>query len=412
MKPRWLIVEVLTLCFILGALRWPAMGARWTLNRAMLHVLAWASTVQTPCQDMRADAQTGWELLSALRRLCPNELLSRHDLYRMRLKTYLDLAAQRAKYEYLRKQEQAGTELLAEGNRKEAASIFRNIIQSAPRWIEAYGGLYQCLHVLGEQGEAESVLAELADLRPMYRLGQETAERWQEVDSIEVWPGWHLLGYDIRNEEDLAYSSSLDIVLYWEVSGSAPHEGIQVSLQGPWKVIAVEQRIYQIGVVENLVPNPGFERFNWLGQRRVPGWPFEKYSTAWEQRIGVSTVERDEIPTAVLELENFTGSSGVTTDWLLMPSQGPYLQGGWLYSESDARLCLGRAWAPHLSNEERWYSYVLCNRPLTPGWLHVAGIAVPLPEAAEVKVWALNLGRGQGLFDNLVLFPLEQPALP
>ncbi len=405
----WTFAVALALLLCVAALPTPRQALY--LNVAMIHTTSWAVENQPVTQLRFVSARralAAWEEVREVLR--PRQA---------RYVPYLQADFQRAKHwkeaEQVSLLYDAGQQSLASGDYRQAAALFQTVLERDPHYVEAYISLLRTLRAMEEMEAAQAVQADLLALEPPRRLGEQTPERiWQEVERVQMWPGWFLLGFDVRNAWEMARAPTLEMVFYWQHADSAPTSAqLTVSSEGNWQVVALGDRVWQIGTVPNLAPNPGFEQRVEQGLRCPAGWPREKYSTSSEQIIDQVWADRAGEPTLAVRLNNLTGPSGLVSRRIPVGSSDTvYLQAAWLRTEPGARPCLGRQWFPNPSGSGPWYSYTVCNIPLPEGWTYMASITRPYDSSVmEVELWMLNLGRSAAFFDDLLFVPLHRPVV-
>ena len=407
----WVLGAALVLLLFLSKV--PDLCQALYLNVAMVHTTSWAAGNHV---DPQYDLMVAEHALAAWEEITGGEttIAPRHVQYGPYLQAYIRRAERWEDGESIRRLYDAGKQSLAVGDYSQAVALFRTVLEGDPYEVEAYIYLLRALQAMGDTAAAQEVETDLLSLAPPLRLGEQTPEpAWQEVERVQVWPGWYLLGFDVRNAWEIAYVPTLEMVFYWQRTDSYPTNGqLTISDEGNWQEVALEDRVWQIGPLPNLAPNPGFEQTIGQSLGRPTGWPREKYTTSVEQVIDQVWTDRAGEPTLVLRLNNLTGFSGVVSR--LVPAANSdmvYLQAAWLRAEPNARPCLGRQWYPDPGHGGKSYSYTVCNTPLPEGWTHVASIAPQYDGGVtEVELWMLNIGRGAAFFDDLLFVPLHKPV--
>ena len=295
----------------------------------------------------------------------------------------------------------------------EATSAYHRVLSLDPRLIEAYAGLHSVYEAQGLAEQARSVASQWESLTPSYRIGK-SGDRgdWDVETPPVVGPGLTLLGYDLYDEEEVAYGGPIRVALYWQLP-DPPWSDVRTRSQGDWWFYAVGTRLYQVGIVHNMVSNAGFEAAVTArsGQMSIGGWPGSHYSTSPYQTIDVALVMRNGLPGFALRLLNDAGGpSGKPTGNMAVDPAGLYLHGAWLRAEDGARACVARAYDPgRAGHATPDFDYLACvNSDQTGDWMHVASLTSPWPGASRVRLFLTNIGSGQALFDDVLFVPLTE----
>jgi hypothetical protein len=202
--------------------------------------------------------------------------------------------------------------------------------------------------------------------------------------------------------------SPISITLYWELPQGK--DGISQWKVENWYYVKVDQRLFQIGTVDNLLPNGGFERN--LAFPSLPygyhtiGMELSKNPDEWEEHYKLVLDTRNQTLSSVIAL---VGSRGITV--LPYPSVrdgNNYVYAGWMKTTALGKGSLGGNWLTvnniHLGNH-----YVF--RAKTVRYWHPEAICIKAPDEA-VSFMPLVYKKGsEGIvyFDNLLLFRLPVP---
>jgi hypothetical protein len=395
-------------CVLLGT-QATRLWTRWAVNQAMVHLAAWtmAPTVQAahrlaPQADQsvanvlnETTAEAGTRLASHAQRLAAFQ--ARQARHRDQLAAQDWLAEAQS--------------LQKRGLVAEAVSTYNRVLSLNPRLIEAYAGLHSAYEAQGLTEQARSVAAQWESLAPPYRLGKSDGGGGWDAETPPVGKsGLRLLGYDLYDEEEVTHGGPIRVALYWQLPDSRWPE-VRTRSQGDWQFYAVGTRLYQVGIVHNMVSNAGFEAAVTArsSQVNIPGWPGSHYSTAPYQTMDIALVTRNDLPGFALRLLNDAGGpSGKTTGSMTVDPAGLYLHGAWLCAEDGAIACVARAYDPgRAGHATPDFDYLACVRSdRTEDWMHVAGLTAPWSGAQWVRLFLTNIGSGQALFDDVLFLPL------
>ena len=257
--------------------------------------------------------------------------------------------------------------------------------------------LYERLRIAQQQGNFEQtqvVERQLVGLQPRYPLGAPTP--------VEALPGWTLLGYDLARPM-LGPLSTVAIVLYWQRDVALEHSPGATRI-GDWDWVWAGRRVYQIGSVENLAPNGGFEGQLDITNGYTPGWGHYIENCAVPPSL-VVLPQHPERPSVVLSLVSGSDPCRVYSRRTPLPTSGPYLLSAWLLMEGDknSQACIGYTW---------WGVTKGAFCTSEPQWTHRATIILPRPEDDTISLYVAVDGRAaRAYFEDVLFFPLDLQAL-
>lgn len=265
------------------------------------------------------------------------------------------------------------------------------------------GELYERLRVAHQHKDfkqAEAIEQQLVGLQPRYLLDVSA--------SVEAVPGWTLLGYDL-DRPMLGPLSNVAITLYWQ--HDVPLARSPGATQtGQWDWVWVDRRVYQIGQVENLAPNGGFESQLDLENGYTAGWELERLVN------GPSAYDGCAVPPSLVvlsqppngssvgqSLEDGSGTCRISSHYIPLPTPGPYLVSAWILVKGDGEACIGNTW---------WGSIKKAFCASGSRWVHQAKVVLPRPEDDALSLYGEVKGQGtRAFFDDILFFPLDLQAL-
>jgi hypothetical protein len=217
-------------------------------------------------------------------------------------------------------------------------------------------------------------------------------------------PSMTLLGSYI-DERDLELNVPIHVILVWELAGA--HEAINADGEN-WHFFSWRDKVFQVGTVENLVPDGGFESRVLPSEAPLHQMPMPLFR---DQEIDHTTLayESQRKQNLVLVL-NGKGDSSVglgsrKADISTDRRDIGYLITGRYRSTSGAAPHIGVRW--WLQDVVSWNdneSSYLVQKP-SERWERFAGLLTPPDDASEVQIWVLNLDKTSSLrVDNLGLF--------
>jgi hypothetical protein len=282
-----------------------------------------------------------------------------------------------------------GREAEAAGRTAEAAHHYRVAIQRDGSLTAARLALWELSDRMGMLSTAEELSAFLRDLAPQYPAG------------VGVSDGMVLLGYDVP---DLAFlfDSPCLIVLHWSIPEGLDGDRLPEAAAG-WQSYRLGDRLFQVGQVENLVRNGGFEI-------APGGWPvgFRRQYTRTDQLSPYRLVSarREGVTTRVLCLENGKeiSRSGLATPAIRVDPQRMYLATAWMNADqasTSGALLYETSDSGYTNAQVHPLGDLLLEEP----WV-LRGDVVSLQQS-YVRFWMSNFdSAGKVCFDNLLLIPL------
>jgi hypothetical protein len=288
-----------------------------------------------------------------------------------------------------------------EGRLESALAAYQRAFADDGQWVEAGHKVYQLATQTGQTALAQRQAQALRELAPEWSV------------TVTLTDGTMLVGYDLDEmslEHDLG---SIPITLYWKLH--TPLEGILRWQADGWTYVAVQSRLYQIGVVDNLLPNGGFER-DLSTMAIVPaGYQDLAYMARFQpdylrtrHKLTVDTRDGDttQVAAVVNAVEGVNGMN--TVQRITVKPRTWYVMGGWIHVLDRGIGYLGGVWRTH-DGEDVLYWYVAREHPAHP-WQQFASAAIAPDQATMFTPLALNLGEGEVRFDNLIFFQMPVPS--
>jgi hypothetical protein len=390
----------LVLVLLLASL-WEA-GVR---NRAFLAFTGYLVSPSASPEDARVVLAS--ELFESLAR----RDRGRYQTYNLRvrgIKNYLDRQANR-RYYVGRMHLQKAREAERRGNWDEAVVHYENAITGGTEQIrlEAHLFLGDLLRSRGDDAGFHTAMQVASAFVPGVPVDFAGCSQMK------------LLGGYV-DERDLELDAPIHIVLIWESDGA----GNPVDLVGVgagseeeerWRFLAWRARVFQVGLVENLVPDGGFERMMLPGTVILPQLPNRLYRA---QEL-IHTVLAYESP---LQNQNMIltlygrgqMSVGLGSPRVDVPTgQGDvgYLVTGWYQSTEGAVPRIGVRWwlRDAVSWDDNVSTYAV-EQPSTD-WVGFARLAIPPENTDRVQAWIINADEFSHLsVDNLGLFRVPLPC--
>ena len=221
--------------------------------------------------------------------------------------------------------------------------------------------------------------------------------------NLEVADGWTLVGY-VTDEVALAAGTETPLAIVWRgPAGVSPG-----SAQAGWHALEADLWVQIIPQARNLVRNGDFE------QGLQGGAPVGFAKSIYDEDPSIRQVqlmERNGIETHVAALANndqFTKASFIS-DPFSVDARQLYLQGAWVWAP-QGNAYVGHHWLGDRSVGKRDYAYIAA-KVQTDVWLHLAGIAEPLPKATAGEMWLLNFKSTHPVaFDDVFIVPIARPG--
>ena len=166
----------------------------------------------------------------------------------------------------------------------------------------------------------------------------------------------------------------------------------------------VGRRVYQIGSVENLAPNGGFESQLDLEDGYTSGW---SHLESCIVPPALAILPRYPAGTSVvLSLTSRSGTCRPYSSYRIpLLTSGPHLMSAWIMvkGESDSKACIGNTW---------WGSIKTAFCASESRWVHQARVVLPRPEDDAVSLDVEVDGQGtRAFFDDVLFFPLDLQSL-
>lgn len=293
-----------------------------------------------------------------------------------------------------------------EGHLESALAAYRHAFAEDERQIEVGYKVYRLAMQVGRSRLAQRQVQALYALVPEYPV------------TLTLDDGITLLGYDLDETSLERDVDPIPVILYWELP--APLEDVSQWQAGGWMYVGVQDRLYQIGVVDNLLPNGGFER-DLSTMAIIPhGYKNNKSEARYQayrydflrmhHRVMVDRRDGNITQVAALvnpveELNGMMPVHGVT-----MVPGALYVLGGWMRVMEGGSGYLGGVWRTAAGEVVRYW-YATKERHAQPWQQVVATVAAPEDETLAFSLLALNRGEGEVYFDDLILFPIVPPQL-
>lgn len=298
---------------------------------------------------------------------------------------------------------ETGQQLEAQGQIDAAVAAYEEAVSQIQLRVLSLHAIYRLLETSDPTG-AEHHLQRLGALEPAVQA------RWSVNDHYQ------LLGFDL-DEWSIAWDGAhILITLYWQVRLSV--EGSRQWGAEDWQYIQVGDRVYQIGTVNNLLPNGGFEqdlstvaalptgyvnirdsRLRETGE--IADFLRQYHSLLQDLRDGdVSQVAAMTAPPEV--------ANGFSAPRVPVEEGTLYLLSGWMRTTGDSEGYLAGVWEKGKTELEYWR---IADWSSHSSWRQYTAVAVPPREAGRFRFVALQRGTGNALFDEVLFCELRQPDL-
>ena len=297
-----------------------------------------------------------------------------------------------------------GQALEREGQLEAALAAYRQAYAGDGLWVEAGYRTYYLAMQTDQPALAQRHAQALRVQSPEYPVNT-------TLDN-----GARLLGYDLdemRLERDI---DPIPITLYWELP--TPLEDVSQWQADGWTYVGVQDRLYQVGVMDNLLPNGGFERdlstmaiipsgYQHVQASLVRDRP--DYLAYLQDRHKLMPDRRDrDINQVAVVMNVVKGLNGLTTPHKVAVEPGAlYIVGGWMRVTGGGSGFLGGVWGDD-SNADLLYWYATQKQP-AQSWQHFASASIAPKEATVFTPLALNTGENKVYFDDLVFFQVPFP---
>ena len=382
----------------------------WNINYAVANFARWTLSSDA---GRSARVENAHLIRDQLESVLLSEGINSQDLrlevYRSFLNNYLAVSVAETDLLAADKLFSEGMTQQIAGGLAEAITGFEQAITKNPRLVAAYPHLYAAYLAGGRRFEANRLYSQLRALAPNNEIdASDQAGRRVPVPFVELAPGVRFIGYNLL-ASDLPYSHPAPITLYWEVDACEADQAIRSWEADGWRWVTAGSRLYQVGTVENLAPNPGFEMLvlpNHEGY--IPGWrPFS--------------------PPAQAEIA-LNENKGPLTNELQLTSLGSQST---LWTRSQP-LGMDNAWyllAGSMSSEPGVWSCVALDYDVGAGWSfpfcgtgldnkrRIRRALLIQPRADEADATWFNLilvnfsDHGSAWYDDLLFAPIDPPHL-
>lgn len=227
-------------------------------------------------------------------------------------------------------------------------------------------------------------------------------------------PSMELLGGYI-DQRDLELDAPIHVVLVWQVERAAGFPGRIVHDDRDWHLFAWRDRVFQVGSVENLVPEGGFEGALLPSEALLRQMPMRLFRSQETDHAALVYEAPEQKHNLVLML-NGKGENavGLGSPKASVPSDREdivYLVAGEYQSSGEAVPKIGVRW--WLRHAVSWSDNDSIYPVQTPSekWDRFARLLAPPIHASEVQVWVLNQDKTSSLrVDNLGLLPVPLPC--
>ena len=335
----------------------------------------------------------------------------RLEVYRSFLNNYLAVSLAETNLLAADKLFSEGMTQQTAGRLREAITTFEQAITKNPRLVVAYPHLYAAYQASSWRFEANRLYSQLHALSPSNEIDESDQNgRRVPVPFVELTPGVRFIGYDLLASA-LPYSRAPPVTLYWEVDVCEADQAIRSWEADGWLWVSAGSRLYQVGTVENLAPNPGFEMLvlpNHEGY--IPGWrPFSPPA-----RAEIVLNENKAPLTNELQLTSLGSQSTLwTRSQPLAKDNAWYLLTGSMSSEPGVWSCVALDY-----DVGAGWSFPFCGTGLdNNNKRRIRRALLIQPRADEADATWFNLilvnfsDHGSAWYDDLLFAPIDLPNL-
>ena len=381
----------------------------WNVNYAVVNFARWTLS---PDAGRSARVENARLIRGQLESVLLSEGINSQDLrlevYRSFLNNYLAVGLAEKNLLAADKLFSEGVAQQTAGRLGEAITAFEQAITKNPRLVAAYPHLYAAYLASGWRFEANRLYSQLRALAPSNEIdASDQNGRRVPVPFVELAPGVRFIGYDLL-ASDLPYSREIPITLYWEVDACGAGQAIRSWEADGWSWVSAGSGLYQVGTVENLAPNPGFEI--WVLPNHggyIPGWlPF---SSRLQAEIVLN--ENNDPLTNELQLTSLGSRSALwTMSQPLAMDNAWYLFAGSMSSEPGVYSCV----ALDYDVGEGW-SFLFCGNGSDKKRARRSLLIQPRADEADATRFNLILvnfsDHGSAWYDDLLFTPIDPPNL-
>jgi hypothetical protein len=292
-----------------------------------------------------------------------------------------------------------GQQLEQNGQVQSALDFYRQALPGNGERVRAAIAVFNATKRDGDFIKANRFVEGLSNLKPQFAV------------TTTINHNFRLLGYDL-NQQTLAWGSDEILVTFYWHRDQPFQEPIYWEKDG-WQYFGIEDRLYQIGYVHNILPNGGFERS--LTTDMV--LPYGYIDVAYDAQFDIDYLKahhrlleksRDGQFTQVAAVVNPKERlNGLMVNPIRMQPGDIYIQAGWMQVGEMGSGSLGGLWRDQNGNDLTYW--FLAQDITEQDWQSYCSIST-VPESASFFVpLAINRGKGAVYFDNLLLFKLPIP---
>jgi hypothetical protein len=227
---------------------------------------------------------------------------------------------------------------------------------------------------------------------------------------------YQLLGLDL-DEWSIAWDGAhIPMTLYWQTSTCV--DSPRQWNVGGWQYIQVRDRLYQIGVVSNLLPNGGFEQDLStmaalpMGYHNIRDFRLRETGEITDflrQYHNLLQNWRNGYPNQVAAMTAPSEKiNGFSTSRVPIDDDALYLFSGWMRTTGESEGYLGGVWERDKIEIKYWK---IARWSSQTTWRRYASVATAPDEATEFKFMALRRGIGTVLFDDVLFCDIPLPDL-
>jgi len=219
------------------------------------------------------------------------------------------------------------------------------------------------------------------------------------------------------DERDIELDVPIHVVLVWEIEQDVdlPEETLVDEDNASWQFFLWRDRVFQIGVVENLVPDGGFERMALPGTVVLPQLPNRLYGAQELIHTALAYESPLQNHNMILTLygrgQTWVGLGSPHVDGPTGQGEVGYLVTGRYQSTEGAVPRIGvRWWLRDAASWDDNVSTYAVEQPSTD-WVRFARLAIPPENTDRVQAWIINADDFSHLYvDNLGLFRVPLPC--
>ena len=314
---------------------------------------------------------------------------------------------------------------LAETSSSNSNFDYNKAIQFNPQIIGAYYSLYEDALSQGAINEASMIAQTVSELKPTSVISSTRDRDCQYLEGVPI-SGMLLRGFDIEPVL-LGQSPFIWVTLHWEIT-SAEDENDSSTYDYPFEQIVdlpsrqmyrINNRIFDVRLVHNLVPNGGFE---WFVDPQSTSQNPPNFYEIWHwgvTELKTSVIPVRDVNTTEHILKIVTSGEGTWEPYLAstefpVDPETQYIQGGTVLTDKSAtKINLGRKQTPPQPGQElqpglSWGTYQISTeaekRTCTTLWNSWNATS------ANVNLAVVDFP-GLTYADNLFLFKLPLPPI-